>query len=245
MERDEIISIRDGAPRPMAAQTFPGVRRPVRRRSRRSVIAKLPNDPIFYEQYWPANMIDLPRAWTITTGSPNVIVASVDMGIRFDHPDIGAESHERRLRFRVADRFRHAGRVLRRHDLHVDRQATATDPTPIRPIRTTSSSTISSDAGITARSAITACGPRESSARSATTALAWPALHWTVKIRPIRVLDITGSGFNFDIAQGVLYAAGLPATGADARVGAGAKPRANHQHESRRTVARARRCGTR
>ena len=37
---------------------------------------------------------------------------------------------------------------------------------------------------------------------------------WTVKIRPIRVLDITGDGFNFDIAQGILYAAGLPATGA-------------------------------
>src|SRR4030095_11042267 len=39
---------------------------------------------------------------------------------------------------------------------------------------------------------------------------------WSVKIRPIRVLDITGSGCNFDIAQGILYAAGLPATGANA-----------------------------
>jgi hypothetical protein len=37
-------------------------------------------------------------------------------------------------------------------------------------------------------------------------------VNWTVKIRPIRVLGITGDGSNFDIAQGVLYAAGLPAS---------------------------------
>jgi subtilisin family serine protease len=38
-------------------------------------------------------------------------------------------------------------------------------------------------------------------------------VNWTVRIRPVRVLGITGEGTNFDIAQGVLYAAGLPATG--------------------------------
>src|SRR6185503_12008749 len=31
-----------------------------------------------------------PRAWSITTGSKNVVVAVVDMGIRFDHPNITA-----------------------------------------------------------------------------------------------------------------------------------------------------------
>src|SRR6185436_9243142 len=38
-------------------------------------------------------------------------------------------------------------------------------------------------------------------------------VNWTVKIRPVRVLGITGDGTNFDIAQGILYAAGLPAAG--------------------------------
>ena len=33
----------------------------------------------------------------------------------------------------------------------------------------------------------------------------------TVRIRAIRVLDVSGSGENFDIAQGILYAAGLAA----------------------------------
>src|SRR6185503_4184808 len=37
-------------------------------------------------------------------------------------------------------------------------------------------------------------------------------INWNVRIRPVRVLDITGSGSFFDIAQGVLYAAGLPAS---------------------------------
>src|SRR5262249_3420964 len=40
-------------------------------------------------------------------------------------------------------------------------------------------------------------------------------VNWRVKIRPVRVLGITGDGTNFDIAQGILYAAGLAATGAN------------------------------
>ena len=38
-------------------------------------------------------------------------------------------------------------------------------------------------------------------------------MNWTVKIRPVRVLGITGEGTNFDIAQGILYSAGLAAAG--------------------------------
>src|SRR5205085_7056479 len=40
-------------------------------------------------------------------------------------------------------------------------------------------------------------------------------VNWQVKIRPIRVLGTTGDGSYFDIAQGILYAAGLPALGAN------------------------------
>ena len=36
-------------------------------------------------------------------------------------------------------------------------------------------------------------------------------VNWNVKIRPVRVFDIAGGATCFDIAQGVLYAAGLPA----------------------------------
>ena len=50
----------------------------------------LPNDANYYQQTWSANMLDLPQAWAITTGSAAVTVAVVDMGVRFDHPEHGA-----------------------------------------------------------------------------------------------------------------------------------------------------------
>src|SRR5439155_15902542 len=43
-------------------------------------------------------------------------------------------------------------------------------------------------------------------------AIGMTGLNWNVSIRPVRVLDITGSGSFFDVAQGILYAAGLPAS---------------------------------
>src|SRR5260370_20167065 len=36
-------------------------------------------------------------------------------------------------------------------------------------------------------------------------------VNWTVRIRPVRVLGVGGFGSSYDVAQGVLYAAGLPA----------------------------------
>src|SRR2546429_5461906 len=44
-------------------------------------------------QAWHYGLIDLPRAWDLTTGSTNVLVAIVDDGTRFDHP----RSEERRV----------------------------------------------------------------------------------------------------------------------------------------------------
>src|SRR6266705_1602796 len=46
----------------------------------------IPNDPFFPFQSWHYGLIDLPRAWSITNGSPAVLVGVVDDGIRFDHP---------------------------------------------------------------------------------------------------------------------------------------------------------------
>jgi subtilisin family serine protease len=43
-------------------------------------------------------------------------------------------------------------------------------------------------------------------------------VNWNLRIRPVRVLGTNGSGSFFDIAQGVLYAAGLPAAGATGTV---------------------------
>jgi len=57
-------------------------------------LAAVPNDPLFYEQYnmfnfWDAD-IDAVEAWDIETGDPNIIVAVIDTGIDYNHPDLSA-----------------------------------------------------------------------------------------------------------------------------------------------------------
>ena len=47
----------------------------------------VPNDPIYPKEYWTRS-VNLEPAWDITTGSPNVTVAIVDVGIYADHPDL-------------------------------------------------------------------------------------------------------------------------------------------------------------
>lgn len=48
----------------------------------------MPNEPVFgLGLQWDMSMINLPAAWEITTGSPSVIVAVLDTGIR-SHPDL-------------------------------------------------------------------------------------------------------------------------------------------------------------
>jgi len=50
----------------------------------------VPNNPLYPFQAWHSGLIDLPRAWSITTGSAAVLVALVDDGTRFDHPALSA-----------------------------------------------------------------------------------------------------------------------------------------------------------
>ena len=61
----------------------------------------VPNDPQF-SQLWGLNNsgqtggtadadIDGPEAWDLETGSPNVVVASVDTGVDFTHPDLASQ----------------------------------------------------------------------------------------------------------------------------------------------------------
>lgn len=45
-----------------------------------------PNDPLYSQQY-ALPLINAPSAWTTTMGSPSVIVAVIDTGFDFTHPD--------------------------------------------------------------------------------------------------------------------------------------------------------------
>ena len=52
-------------------------------------VSRLPNDPNFVNQYALPKM-KLPDAWDATVGSSRVIVAVIDTGINFAHPDLAA-----------------------------------------------------------------------------------------------------------------------------------------------------------
>ncbi|HEX8942709.1 MAG TPA: S8 family serine peptidase [Gemmatimonadaceae bacterium] len=214
VERDEIISIRDGAPRPMSAMQ-PTSLSAGPTLGTATIAGKVPNDPGFFEQLWPATMLDLPRAWAITTGSPNVIVASVDMGIRFDHNDIAANltndgyDFVSQIGFGTTETLCDGSGTF----TTIEGDGDGPDPDPTDPDDLEFDGNANcwfhnslGDHGLWTAGIIGAVGNEGSGIAG---------VNWTVKIRPIRVLGITGDGSNFDIAQGVLYAAGLPATGAD------------------------------
>jgi subtilisin family serine protease len=49
----------------------------------------IPNDPKFSEQ-WALEAVRAPDAWSMTTGSPDVVVAVVGTGVDYKHPDLAA-----------------------------------------------------------------------------------------------------------------------------------------------------------
>ncbi|HYV14747.1 MAG TPA: S8 family serine peptidase [Conexibacter sp.] len=53
-----------------------------------AVPLSVPNDPLF-DQLWGLEAIGAPAAWDRSTGSPSTVVADLDTGYRFDHPELG------------------------------------------------------------------------------------------------------------------------------------------------------------
>jgi subtilisin family serine protease len=223
VERDELVSIHDGKePHAQSPSFIPTLAAPASAPldGSSSVVAKLPNDPFLWEQLWPTNMIDLPKAWSVTTGSSNVVVAVVDMGIRFDHADIAANLTTDGYDFVSQVGFgtteiicpstaNPAGGTF----TTIDGDGDGPDPDPTDPNDLEFDDAAGcwrpnslGDHGLWTSGIIGAVGNE---------GVGVAGVNWNVKIRAIRVLGITGQGTNFDIAQGVLYAAGLPATGAN------------------------------
>ena len=60
----------------------------------RRYIQSTPNDPLYPDQWYLQNAsttpsaVDADTAWDVTTGSNGVVIADIDTGVRFDHPDL-------------------------------------------------------------------------------------------------------------------------------------------------------------
>jgi subtilisin family serine protease len=172
-----------------------------------AVAGALPNDPLYVLQAWHYAMVDAPRAWATTTGSASVLVAVVDNGIRYDHPAVAANlTHDGYNFVAGGNRLTVAQPVCSGGTTLLPEAGYGADPTEPDDLEFTGScwnrSTIGNH-GLHVSGTIGAAG---------NDGVGSTGINWTVRIRPVRVLDITGSGSDFDVAQGVLYAAGLPAS---------------------------------
>ena len=175
-----------------------------------------PNDPLFTGQWYLQNTVSTANgstlsavnaqgAWDITTGSASVVIADLDTGIRYDHPDLLALAN--------------GGRLLPGYDFVSDvtvandgdgRDADASDP----------GDWVTSADAATAR--FTGCTVENSSWHGTRTAGIMAAianngvgisgLTQAGLILPVRVLGKCG-GFDSDIMAAMLWAAGIDVAG--------------------------------
>lgn len=138
----------------------------------------IPNDPLFADQ-WDIILPRFPEAVEIMPGDASRVVAVVDTGIRFEHPDL-------------------AGRLIGGYDFVSDAwnagDGNGYDPDPTDPF------TSAGTHGTHVTGTIAAVANNKIGIAGATRVGA---------VLPVRVLGVLG-GSDFDIAQGVLYAAKLP-----------------------------------
>ena len=140
-------------------------------------------DDTYYGLQWHYDLIDLPRAWDITTGDPSVIVAVVDTG-RTSHPDL-------------------VGRQIAGYDL-ISNPAIAGDGDGID-----SDPTDVGDGGASGRHSWHGTHVAGTIGASTDDGRGVAGVTWATQIMHVRALGI-GGGTTYDVANAILYAAGLP-----------------------------------
>jgi thermitase len=123
----------------------------------------IPDDPRFDEQ-WALDKIEAPNAWDIITGTNDIIIAIIDTGIDYNHPDLDG------------GRYTGGYDFINQDDDPMDDEGHGTHVTGITTADTNNGMGI---AGLT----------------------------WNSRFMGVKVLDAGGSGSDFDVAQGIRYAA--------------------------------------
>ena len=161
--------------------------------------------------------INIEPAWARSLGSPNVVVAVLDTGVRFEHPDLG----------RVAN----GGKLLPGYDFVSDgiiandgaAVGNSRDADPSDPGDWVSSADLTADAARpVSQRKFTGCGISNSSWHGTRTAslvgaaandgIGMAGTAPGVLVLPVRVLGKC-AGFDSDIQAGMLWAAGIPVAG--------------------------------
>jgi subtilisin family serine protease len=180
---------------------------------------KYPNDPFFFQQLWNYNMINAPRAWARTTGNGQVRVAIVDTGIRPDHPAVGplvssTESFDFTDGATIAFSFPQP--ICDSPATFLTLRGTAAELALPRNIPQDPKQLVLEGDAATCWSLDPAGGHGTHIAGTVASPgndnVGGAGVNWNVRLISVRALGVIGVGFIFDIAQGILYAGGLPAT---------------------------------
>ena len=149
-------------------------------------IQKTPNDT-HYSKQWHYPAMNLPQAWDLTTGKPetgNVIVAVIDTGVFLEHEDL-------------QNQFVSGYDFISSPDRALDGDGIDSNP---------------DDPGDSLQAGKSSWhGTHVAGTIAATTnnTFGTAGVAWNAKIMPLRVLGFDG-GTNYDIAQAILFASGLP-----------------------------------
>ncbi|MDC4227767.1 MAG: S8 family serine peptidase [Candidatus Manganitrophus sp.] len=148
-----------------------------------------PNDTHFPKQ-WHYELINLPQAWDVTKGSNNIVVAVLDTGVLFDHPDLG--------RFGIDPN----GRLIDGFDFISDPESSG-DPDGV--VDSDATDVGDDPRGVSSSFHGTHVAGTIGAATNNGGGVA--GVTWETRIMPLRVLGRKG-GSDADIAQAILYAAG-------------------------------------
>lgn len=180
----------------------------------RRYIHSVPTDPIFTQQWYlqpnssatPA-AIDAETSWDVTTGSNGVVIADIDTGVRFDHPDL--------LRAGAGD----GGRLLPGYDFVSDvaiandgdgRDADASDPGDwVTSADTNTTEFANCTVGDSSWHGTRVVGILGAITNNAT---GIAGVTWNSWILPVRALGKCG-GIDSDIQAAMLWAAGIHVDG--------------------------------
>lgn len=170
----------------------------------------VPDDPLYAGQWYLQNAsttpsaIDAQGAWDMTTGSPAVVIADIDTGVLYDHPDL--------LRLAAG------GRLLPGYDFISDiataNDGNGRDPDPMDPGDWVTTAEANSTLSGCAASDSSWHGTRVAGILGALTnqSAGIAGVTWSSAILPVRVLGKCG-GFDSDILAAMLWAAGIHVDG--------------------------------